>query len=351
MTELNRIRPWLALLSGATVLLLAWFHASLWFGQGGGGEDSWRMAGMAVLSDLAKVLLFSAGVWLTLSRAAAPRLVGLAMVLVSFALVTLSVTAVFGALQVSGAKSAPIDAEQVARADLLVNVYRDQVAQLTAAGAAMPTSWVTKRAQAADSLTAAVAGLTQAVNARNALDHTVAPGAAYFSGLGIALGTSTASAQQTIYLAYSLLLELVSLLSTLVALFGDRLAGVGAKLAEVGGSPEPARNPPSLAESATPTTAKVIQRKDLPDRAKMRQVMRRFVDVAFAGIEAGQGDAFLGRNKIMNQSGLDRTAVDWCQRQLVLRHLVETAQNPQRTIPKATKEAMMRNLFPELEGV
>jgi hypothetical protein len=167
----------------------------------------------------------------------------------------------------------------------------------------------------------------------------------------MALGTSTASAQQTIYLAYSVLLELVSLLSTLVALFGDRLARSGAKLAEVGGTPEPARNPPTLAKPATPELAKVIQRNELPERAKMRQVMRMFLDVAFAGIEAGQGDAFLGRNKIMNQSGLDRTAVDWCQRQLVLRNLVETAQNPQRTTPKATKEAMMHNLFPELEGV
>lgn len=345
VTELKRIRPWLALLSGASVLLLAWFHASLWFGQGAGGEESYRLAVMAMLADVAKVFLFSAGVWLVLSSTWPSRVIGALMVVVSLALVVLSVTAVFGSLQIAGAKMAPADPAAVARADKLVNVFSARVEALTAARDSMPATWITKRIEADAVVSTALEGLVKATAERSSLDHQAGAEQAYFTGVGQVLGTDSRHAQQLIYSSYSILLELVSLLSTLVALFGDRL------LARSGATPDPARNPPALADSGVVDSAKVIQRKDLPNYAKMRQVMERFLSASYSAIETGQGDAFLGRNKIMTISTLDRTAVDWCQRQLMLKGLITTGQNPQRTVPKYDRETTMKKLFPKLEEV
>lgn len=345
MTELKRIRPWLAILSGASVLLLAWFHASLWFGQGSGGEESYRLALMAVLSDVAKVFLFSAGVWLVLSSIGPSRIIGLLMVLVAVALVALSVTAVFGSLQVSGAKSAPADPAAIARADNLVEVYTKRVQALTLAHDDLPATWITKRSEAEAAVSVAVEGLVKATDERAALDHQVGVEGAYFVGVGQVLGTDSRSAQQLIYSSYSVLLELVSLLSALVSIFGDRL------LARSGVAPTSARTAPALAVSGVVHTPKSIQRNELPERARMRQVMARFLGAAYQSIEAGQGDAFLGRNKIMTLSGLDRTAVDWCQRQLLLKQLITTGQNPQRTIPKHSREVTMNKCFPTAEAV
>ena len=340
-SELERIQPWLGTLSVSTVVLLGWFHASLWFSQGGGGEESLRMAFMAVASDVAKVFFFAVGTWLILVGRNGVKLIGAAMLTVSVALVLVSVTGVFGALQVAGARSAAADPASVGRAEALVSTYQKSVADLSAERDDMPRSWMTKRAQMEGQIAAAVAGLERATVARQALDGQPKPEGAFFSGVASFLGVSAPFAQRLIYGAYAVLLELVSLFSTLVALFGARL----------GVPPEPARNPPALAVSGAPGLANVIQRNELPNRSRMRQAMARFLKAAYAAIETGQGDAFLGRNKVMLLSGLDRTAVDWCQRQLVLKGLVSTGQNPQRTVPKLSREETMKKLFPQTEVV
>jgi len=334
----------MVLISGATVLLLGWFHADLWFGQGGGDVSSWRLGLMALLSDGAKVTLFTAGVWLVINAARGlVRFLGVFAIAVSLALVVLSVAGVFGGLSVSEAKmtgSALPDPVRSAELIELAKSYTDQKVSLEESKKLLPNDWYTARAEIDKQIATAQAGLQKIADLKRSIPTKPPAETAYFLGVASVLGWSVDRTRVTIYGAYAILLELVSLLSTLLAFLGVNLASVGTAR-----PPEAAKKSPLVQSSAPAEELNPIPGMELARFARIRQTMDKYLSAAYVEIEAGQGDYFLGRNKIIALSGLDRGSVDWCQKQLVNKRLATITQDPQRTFPVGPRKELMTRLF------
>jgi hypothetical protein len=354
--EVRKLRPLMGTIALLSVLLLGWFHADLWFGQGGGDESSYRLGLMALLSDGAKVALFSSGVYLVLSVDAwAVKGLGGLAVAVSLALVVLSVTGVFGALSVGGARvidAAQPDQTRLTELTSLANSYAAQVKSLQASKDLLPADWYTKRAEVDAQIVTAQAGYQKALTDKAAIPTKTPAEAAFFVGVATVTGWTADQARLRIYGAYAALLELVSLLTTLLALFGTRLAD--AKTPRLAKPAKPAKNQPetspALAGIVAKSDAKASPPQELTKHARARQVMESYLAAAYTGIEAGQGDAFQGRNRIMAMSGLDRKELDWCVRQLTLKELIRTTTDPQRTVPMGTRAELVEKLFPPARG-
>ena len=345
--ELKKLQPLMIIIMVLTIGLLAWFHADLWFGQGGGDESSWRLGLMALLSDGAKVALFSAGFWLVLNADRWPvAALGGLSIAVSLALVVLSVTGVFGGLSVNGAKmidNAKPDQGRITELANLAQSYSNQVASLEASKALLPADWYTKRGEIDSAIQKAQAGQQTALDQKVAIPAKQPVEASFFVGVAAVTGWTEAQARTRVYGAYAILLELVSLLSTLLAFFGAKLAdGPGTAKTEPA---KTAKVVPKLAETVPAKNYNPLPAQELTKYAKARQTMERYLAAAYADIEAGQGDAFLGRNKIMSLSGLDRAAVEWSVRQLALKGLVVATTSPARTVPVSDRKATLERLF------